>query len=381
MRKIDTIVIHHSTNPDYKGEHNPINVINRDHKRLHEEENLWGYHIAYHHVITRDGELHNTRPYKEVGYHAGNYPMNLHSIGICLDGNFMKEEPTQAQLETLKTLIIEIHKKVFPIKEIIGHRDCRPTACPGDNLYKHILTLNSMPELIPPKPQPEKNITLEEYIHFFHKVLPYTADGKNDCTMSSLSANAITHCYFMYQKDISEYRMNGAFVRACREFLEKEAKPYRSPGQTLDIGWLMQKMQEYNKTISVKEGEIEYSFTDEDIYQIKVDPKMWHDTYFSKGIPVALEINSWAYTNHEWHIDPTPSDNQIAVGHVVSAFYREPNGDVLVYDKNKDTHVLGFPKGVKRLKASFAERDAKGHTNDEGVSRAWVITPDYFPNI
>lgn len=238
-----------------------------------------------------------------------------------------------------------------------------------------------MPEITPPKPNPQNNVTLEEYINFYHKILPHTLDGKNDCTLASLSSAAITQSYFMYRDDIDSYLMNKTFIKVCREFLENEAKPYRSPGQSLSIGWLVQKMKEYNKTLFVKEGDVEYSFKYNDIVKIEVNPEKWQETYFSKGRQVSLEINSWAFDSVKkmWKIDPTPHPGQIANGHAVTAFYMEKNGNVLVYDKDSETHSPGYPKGVKKLSADFARKDAKGNSNNEGVSNAWVFRPDYFP--
>ena len=45
------------------------------------------------------------RPENSVGYHAGNWLMNLQSIAICLNGNFDYDQPTDYQKTQLGSLL------------------------------------------------------------------------------------------------------------------------------------------------------------------------------------------------------------------------------------------------------------------------------------
>ncbi|BDS12731.1 peptidoglycan recognition protein family protein [Aureispira anguillae] len=63
---------------------------------------------------------------------------NTPSINICLSGNFTKQEPSPAQLKSLKKLIAHLRKQLPQELAVTGHRDYKATSCPGSNLYKHL---------------------------------------------------------------------------------------------------------------------------------------------------------------------------------------------------------------------------------------------------
>ena len=57
---------------------------------------------------------------------------NEHTIGICLVGNFELQQPTPKQYDSLGRLVRFLQKRYnIPTHRIIGHRDVKPTACPG----------------------------------------------------------------------------------------------------------------------------------------------------------------------------------------------------------------------------------------------------------
>jgi hypothetical protein len=60
---------------------------------------------------------------------------NEHGIGICLVGNFEETDPTPAQMRSLAKLVGYLeHTYNIPPNCVIGHRDAKPTECPGKNL-------------------------------------------------------------------------------------------------------------------------------------------------------------------------------------------------------------------------------------------------------
>lgn len=133
---ITQIIVHHADISLKKTSEQFTKIIDENHKRrLHPTKNGFGNHIAYHMLITKDGNVKETRPLDEVGYHAGNWAVNLRSIGICLQGKFEEEEPTEKQLNALQRLITEL-MGAYSIKHqsVRLHRDIKPTACPGKNL-------------------------------------------------------------------------------------------------------------------------------------------------------------------------------------------------------------------------------------------------------
>jgi len=129
MRKIKSIIIHHSASPETTT-----------------TDDIWKWHtsrgwdgIGYHYVILPNGKWEKTRPNWKVGMHA--YGSNRNSIGICLIGSFQVYDPTEEQIKTLKELIGQLKDAYGDNLKVIGHRDTwhathfKPTRCPGNNLH------------------------------------------------------------------------------------------------------------------------------------------------------------------------------------------------------------------------------------------------------
>ena len=87
--------------------------------------------IGYHFYIRSDGTIYRGRPEKAIGAHAKKN--NNDSIGIALEGNFEKTSPTEAQMESLVKLSVDMIIK-YNLSEVVGHRDVYDTLCPGTNL-------------------------------------------------------------------------------------------------------------------------------------------------------------------------------------------------------------------------------------------------------
>lgn len=126
--KVKLIILHH------RGGNGDVESIHKYHLKLG-----WAG-IGYHYYIRKDGKVYQGRSIKFVGSHCkGN---NSCSIGVCLEGNFEKEQPTEAQLKSLFELISHIKKMYKNIYKVINHRDVFPTKCPVVDLakmyYEHI---------------------------------------------------------------------------------------------------------------------------------------------------------------------------------------------------------------------------------------------------
>lgn len=106
---------------------NMTKIINKPHS-----------YIGYQYFIEKNGMIYRGRVDNEEGAHTIGY--NKQSIGICLQGDFEKEEPTPAQMEALEKLVKE-KKEQYNINKINGHRNFSNTSCPGKNLYKLIINL------------------------------------------------------------------------------------------------------------------------------------------------------------------------------------------------------------------------------------------------
>jgi len=101
---------------------------------------VW-FDIPYHYYIAVDGKIGEGR---EIGY-AGDtnteYDPTGHAL-IVLEGSFGSDEPTAAQVESLKVMVKWLARKYKVTGEKIkGHRDYAKTGCPGANIE------NLFPEL------------------------------------------------------------------------------------------------------------------------------------------------------------------------------------------------------------------------------------------
>jgi peptidoglycan hydrolase-like protein with peptidoglycan-binding domain len=114
---IDMIVLHHA------------NATNCTVDQIHEWHlaNNWSG-FGYHYFIDKNGQIFKGRPDDTIGSHAKGY--NSTSIGICFEGNFEKETPTQVQMNAGLELV-EYLKRKYGIKTIKGHGELMATACPG----------------------------------------------------------------------------------------------------------------------------------------------------------------------------------------------------------------------------------------------------------
>jgi hypothetical protein len=127
------IVIHHSASPSGSAA-----VFDREHREKGWDE------LGYHFVIgngtdSGDGqvEVGSRWPKQKWGAHAKT-PDNRYNdfgIGICLVGNFDIERPTPRQMQSLAKLTAYLMRTYnIPEANVIGHRDTKPTDCPGRNM-------------------------------------------------------------------------------------------------------------------------------------------------------------------------------------------------------------------------------------------------------
>lgn len=139
-KKVIAILIHHAeaskASPD---------DLNRWHIN-----NGWSG-VGYNEYIRKDGTVYICR-----GMNIGAQCMNWNSktYGICLEGDFMKEAPSQLQLQVLVERIRQLLPSFPNLQEIAPHSKYFPTACPGklfpmdmvkrmlgDELYGSVLKL------------------------------------------------------------------------------------------------------------------------------------------------------------------------------------------------------------------------------------------------
>lgn len=136
--KPNKIIIHHSAAispiPQFE-------AINEWHRVRNFIKSSLGFFVGYHYVIEKDGEIRKAKEENEEGCHT--IGENLTSIGICLVGDFSKEDPTPEQELSLGELESELCRKYkIPVTRIFPHRKFSATACCGSRLE------NTWPQIV-----------------------------------------------------------------------------------------------------------------------------------------------------------------------------------------------------------------------------------------
>jgi N-acetyl-anhydromuramyl-L-alanine amidase AmpD len=115
--RTDYIVLHHAE---------AIHASVQDIHRWHLQRGWAG--IGYHYYVRKDGNIYRGRPRDVIGAHVKGH--NYNSIGVCAEGDYMKETMPEAQKCSIIALVKELIQ-IYPNTKIVGHRDLMATACPG----------------------------------------------------------------------------------------------------------------------------------------------------------------------------------------------------------------------------------------------------------
>jgi len=139
VKDITKIVIHHDAIPnnDRLSDGECLNNIYKEHR-----SRGWPG-ASYHFWISKKGKIHQLNTFEDITWHDG---VNKDSIAICLNGWFhadYNEQPSKEQLEALKWLLDDLctNHPEFPASYdgIRGHRERKPTACPGSFLFPYVV--------------------------------------------------------------------------------------------------------------------------------------------------------------------------------------------------------------------------------------------------
>lgn len=128
------IIVHHSSgtaaNPLADTSHHTVEIINEWHKQQFNFKSSLGSYVGYQYVIERDGKVTQCRADNEAGAHT--IGRNNDSIGILVIGNFDVTLPTDAQVTSLRKLLIEKSAKYHILPEnIVPHRKFANKTCYG----------------------------------------------------------------------------------------------------------------------------------------------------------------------------------------------------------------------------------------------------------
>ncbi|MDR4507299.1 MAG: peptidoglycan recognition protein family protein [Candidatus Brocadiaceae bacterium] len=136
------VVVHHSASASGSAS---------EFDKYHREKRGWENGLGYHFVIgngkgSPDGEIEiGNRWERQInGAHAGVEKYNHYGIGICLVGNFNETYPTEAQMKSLSVLVAYLQDRChIPPDNILTHRHCKQTECPGHNFPYYKLLANT----------------------------------------------------------------------------------------------------------------------------------------------------------------------------------------------------------------------------------------------
>lgn len=136
MGKVNRITIHHTDEHggmDGKSDLEVVRMIERYHRG---PEKRWAA-IGYHFLIGKDGKIYEGRPVKFQGAHCGD---NANNLGISIIGDCHHNLPNPRQMKALKAFLDDQRERFnVPTSRVYGHRDLKPTICPGDRLYGWVL--------------------------------------------------------------------------------------------------------------------------------------------------------------------------------------------------------------------------------------------------
>jgi N-acetylmuramoyl-L-alanine amidase len=156
MRKVEYIILHHSAT-DYeldKGDTDGKFIARAicDNAQRKWKEEYPNYKCDYHFLIGHTGKVFRGQPLEQPGWHATNYEVNLHSIGICFLGNFQYMQMPKEQFNEGKELVKELMEKYnIPLRNVLRHKDvisdithrANSTLCPGKN-FPYIPMLDAL---------------------------------------------------------------------------------------------------------------------------------------------------------------------------------------------------------------------------------------------
>lgn len=134
---IPFVIIHHSYEPAACSDGPGCRQAMQNIQRFHQQDRGWN-DIGYSFGIGGDGRIYQGRGFNVVGAHAPRY--NDKSVGICMIGDWRTELPPEEMITAVQTLIdFGVKNNIIASNyTLIGHRQTRPTECPGDRLYKEM---------------------------------------------------------------------------------------------------------------------------------------------------------------------------------------------------------------------------------------------------
>lgn len=137
LAEIKYVIFHHDAAMEFDGR---TNVIPRYVSEANYHIGKGWKHLGYSFKISREGKVYQTVPYEEIGVHAGNGGLFRNSLGVCLDGSFDKQAPSEAQKKAVKDLMYFFAHKSPNLPNVVeksmyAHREIRGVGFPGTKFF------------------------------------------------------------------------------------------------------------------------------------------------------------------------------------------------------------------------------------------------------
>jgi hypothetical protein len=139
MRPITRITIHHDGMTPFTNRGEGDAAQRLENIRLAHRGNNWG-DIGYHYLVDPAGRVWEGRPLSWQGAHVKD--QNQGNIGVCVMGNFERQQPNDAQLRALETIVAQLMSQHnVSVRRVYTHRELAATACPGRNLQPRLVAM------------------------------------------------------------------------------------------------------------------------------------------------------------------------------------------------------------------------------------------------
>lgn len=96
--------------------------------------------IGYHYIIDPQGRVWEGRPLRYQGAHVAD--QNDHNLGIMLLGDFTKQRPTTAAMNSLNAFLLQQMRTYrVQVNRVYTHREIGKSTCPGANLQSPMVQM------------------------------------------------------------------------------------------------------------------------------------------------------------------------------------------------------------------------------------------------
>lgn len=135
--RITHVTLHHTGDAQpLRPEDDPVRRLRGLQSWGARDRNWWD--VPYHFLMDLEGKIYEGRDYHYMGETNTAYDPGGHFL-ISIIGNYERQEPTAAQLESIAALMAWAFKEFdLPLDRLGGHYNYATTTCPGKHLRKYL---------------------------------------------------------------------------------------------------------------------------------------------------------------------------------------------------------------------------------------------------